>query len=147
MFPTIIVLFCINQFTFLYWSATPCDIGSNSQPSSPTFSQICLRITLCFFLQVVKALVIMLHRQWLTVRRVEGNLVDAHERRVVQLLRDTVLLLHNLSQKDKRFHSHCMDVLHQFDHVMPGVRAILRKNPNLKACEGEGAYMKRLLSF
>ncbi|XP_015272740.1 PREDICTED: ATR-interacting protein isoform X2 [Gekko japonicus] len=85
--------------------------------------------------EVVKALIIMLHRQWLTVRRVEGNLFDVRGKRVVRFLRDTVLLLHSLSQKDKLFHDHCLEVLHQYDHVMPGVRAILRKIPNLKACE------------
>lgn len=92
----------------------------------------------CVFpLQVVKALIIMLHRQWLTVRRVEGNLFDVQGKQVVQFLRDTVLLLHSLSQKDKLFHDHCLEVLHQYDHVMPGVRAILKKVPNLKACEGK----------
>ncbi|XP_077181856.1 ATR-interacting protein isoform X2 [Paroedura picta] len=85
--------------------------------------------------EVVKALIIMLHRQWLTVRRVEGSMFDAHGKKVVQFLRDAVLLLHSLSQKDKLFHDHCLEVLHQYDHVMPGVRAILRKVPNLKACE------------
>ncbi|XP_054834288.1 ATR-interacting protein isoform X2 [Eublepharis macularius] len=85
--------------------------------------------------EVVKALIIMLHRQWLTVRWVEGNLFDVHGKQVVQFLRDTVLLLHSLSQKDKMFHDHCLEVLHQYDHVMPGIRAILRKVPNLKACE------------
>ncbi|XP_060095877.1 ATR-interacting protein isoform X2 [Heteronotia binoei] len=85
--------------------------------------------------EVVKALIIMLHRQWLTVRRVEGNLFDVRGKQVVQFLRDTVLLLHSLSQKDKLFHDHCLEVLHQYDHVMPGVRAILRKVPDLKTCE------------
>nr|XP_056712652.1 ATR-interacting protein [Euleptes europaea] len=85
--------------------------------------------------EVVKALIVMVHRQWLTVRRVEGSLFDVRGKQVVQFLRDTVLLLHSLSQKDKLFHDHCLEVLHQYDHVMPGVRAILRKVPNLKACE------------
>uniref|UniRef100_A0ACB8EHJ1 Uncharacterized protein n=1 Tax=Sphaerodactylus townsendi TaxID=933632 RepID=A0ACB8EHJ1_9SAUR len=85
--------------------------------------------------EVVKVLIVMLHRQWLTVRRVEGNLCDARGRQVVQFLRDAVLLLHSLSQKDKLFHDHCLEVLHQYDHVMPGVRTILKKVPNLKACE------------
>ncbi|XP_060621885.2 ATR-interacting protein [Anolis sagrei] len=85
--------------------------------------------------EVVKALIVMLHRQWLTVRKVEGNLFDVRGKQVIQFLRDTVLLLHSLSQKDKLFHEHCLEVLHQFDHVMPGVRAILRKAGKLKACE------------
>ncbi|XP_066472185.1 ATR-interacting protein isoform X2 [Tiliqua scincoides] len=85
--------------------------------------------------EVVKALIIMLHRQWLTIRRLEGNLFGVHGNKVVQFLRDTVLLLHNLSQKDKLFQEHCLEVLHQYDHVMPGIRAIFRKVTNLKACE------------
>ncbi|XP_028574666.2 ATR-interacting protein isoform X1 [Podarcis muralis] len=85
--------------------------------------------------EVVKALIIMMHRQWLTVRRVEGNLFDVRGKQVVRFLRDTALLLHSLSQRDKLFHEHCLEVLHQYDHVMPGVRAILRKVPDLKACE------------
>ncbi|KAH0630065.1 hypothetical protein JD844_012660 [Phrynosoma platyrhinos] len=85
--------------------------------------------------EVVKALIVMLHRQWLTVRKVERNLFGVHGKQVIQFLQDTVLLLHSLSQKDKLFHEHCLEVLHQYDHVMPGVRAILRKAGRLKACE------------
>ncbi|XP_038265283.1 ATR-interacting protein isoform X2 [Dermochelys coriacea] len=85
-------------------------------------------------LEVVKALIIMLHRQWVKVRRSESNL-SAYRERIVQFLRDTVLLLHSLSQKDKLFHEHCLEVLHQYDEAMPGVRAILKKTPNLKASE------------
>ncbi|XP_073208474.1 ATR-interacting protein isoform X4 [Lepidochelys kempii] len=84
--------------------------------------------------EVVKALIIMLHRQWVKVRRSESN-VSAYRERIIQFLRDTVLLLHSLSQKDKLFHEHCLEVLHQYDEAMPGVRAILKKTPNLKASE------------
>ncbi|XP_037759872.1 ATR-interacting protein isoform X4 [Chelonia mydas] len=84
--------------------------------------------------EVVKALIIMLHRQWVKVRRSESNL-SAYRERIIQFLRDTVLLLHSLSQKDKLFHEHCLEVLHQYDEAMPGVRAILKKTPNLKASE------------
>ncbi|XP_072845847.2 ATR-interacting protein isoform X1 [Pogona vitticeps] len=85
--------------------------------------------------EVVKALIIMLHRQWLTVRKVEGKLFDVQAKQIIQFLQSTVLLLHSLSQRDKLFHEHCLEVLHQYDHVMPGLRAILRKTENLKACE------------
>uniref|UniRef100_A0A8C4WTR8 ATR interacting protein n=1 Tax=Gopherus evgoodei TaxID=1825980 RepID=A0A8C4WTR8_9SAUR len=85
-------------------------------------------------LEVVKALIIMLHRQWVKVRRSESNL-SAYRERIVQFLRDTVLLLHSLSQKDKLFHEHCLEVLHQYDEAMPGVRTILKKTLNLKASE------------
>lgn len=93
-------------------------------------------LTLFFPLQVVKALIIMLHRQWVKVRRSESNL-SAYKERIVQFLRDTVLLLHSLSQKDKLFHEHCLEVLHQYDEAVPGVRAILKKTPNLNASEGK----------
>ncbi|XP_048813547.1 ATR-interacting protein isoform X1 [Lagopus muta] len=85
-------------------------------------------------LEVVKALIIMLHRQWTKIRRFESSLC-AHKEQVIQFLRDAVLLLHSLSQKDKLFHEHCLEVLHQYDQAMPGIRAILRKTKKLSACE------------
>ncbi|XP_050169314.1 ATR-interacting protein isoform X2 [Myiozetetes cayanensis] len=85
-------------------------------------------------LEVVKALIIMLHRQWMKVRRAENSLC-AHKEQVIQFLRDAVLLLHSLSQKDKLFHEHCLEVLHQYDQAMPGIRAILKKTQKLSACE------------
>ncbi|NXS10392.1 ATRIP protein, partial [Neodrepanis coruscans] len=71
-------------------------------------------------LEVVKALIIMLHRQWMKIRRAENSLC-AHKEKIIQFLRDAVLLLHSLSQKDKLFHEHCLEVLHQYDQAMPGV--------------------------
>ncbi|XP_030314368.1 ATR-interacting protein isoform X1 [Calypte anna] len=85
-------------------------------------------------LEVVKALIIMLHRQWMKMRRSENSLC-AYKEQIIQFLRDTVLLLHSLSQKDKLFHEHCLEVLHQYDQAMPGVRAILKKTQKLSACE------------
>uniref|UniRef100_A0A8C2YBL4 ATR interacting protein n=2 Tax=Coturnix japonica TaxID=93934 RepID=A0A8C2YBL4_COTJA len=85
-------------------------------------------------LEVVKALIIMLHRQWTKIRRSESSLC-AHKEQVIQFLRDAVLLLHSLSQKDKLFHEHCLEVLHQYDQAMPGIRAILRKTKKLSPCE------------
>lgn len=76
----------------------------------------------------------MLHRQWMKIRRSESSLC-AHKEQVIQFLRDAVLLLHSLSQKDKLFHEHCLEVLHQYDQAMPGIRAILRKTKKLSACE------------
>lgn len=97
-----------------------------------------------FFLwQVVKALVIMLHRQWMKIRRSESSLC-AHKEQVIQFLRDAVLLLHSLSQKDKLFHEHCLEVLHQYDQAMPGIRAILRKTKKLSACEGKWSHVAEL---
>ncbi|NXW38014.1 ATRIP protein, partial [Phaetusa simplex] len=71
-------------------------------------------------LEVVKALIIMLHRQWMKIRRSENSLC-AYKERIIQFLRDAVLLLHSLSQKDKLFHEHCLEVLHQYDQAMPGI--------------------------
>ncbi|NWS73790.1 ATRIP protein, partial [Crotophaga sulcirostris] len=71
-------------------------------------------------LEVVKALIIMLHRQWMKIRRSENSLC-AHKEQVIQFLRDTVLLLHSLSQKDKLFHEHCLEVIHQYDQAMPSI--------------------------
>ncbi|NXL65792.1 ATRIP protein, partial [Chordeiles acutipennis] len=71
-------------------------------------------------LEVVKALIIMLHRQWMKIRRSENSLC-AYKERIFQFLRDAVLLLHSLSQKDKLFHEHCLEVLHQYDQAMPGI--------------------------
>ncbi|KAM6413877.1 ATR-interacting protein isoform 2-T2 [Rhynochetos jubatus] len=85
-------------------------------------------------LEVVKALIIMLHRQWMKIRRSENSLC-AYKEQTVRFLRDAVLLLHSLSQKDKLFHEHCLEVLHQYDQAMPGIRAILKKTQKLSACE------------
>ncbi|XP_065605305.1 ATR-interacting protein isoform X2 [Cyrtonyx montezumae] len=86
-------------------------------------------------LEVVKAVIVMLHRQWTKIRRSESSL-RAHKEQIIQFLWDAVLLLHSLSQKDKLFHEHCLEVLHQYDQAMPGIRAILRKTKKLSACEG-----------
>ncbi|OXB73742.1 UNVERIFIED_CONTAM: hypothetical protein H355_007875 [Colinus virginianus] len=91
-------------------------------------------VSFFFLWQVVKAVIVMLHRQWMKIRRSESSL-RAHKEQVIQFLRDAVLLLHSLSQKDKLFHEHCLEVLHQYDQAMPGIRAILRKTKKLSACE------------
>ncbi|XP_025062553.1 ATR-interacting protein [Alligator sinensis] len=85
-------------------------------------------------LEVVKALIVMLHRQWVKVRRSESNF-HMYKEQIVQFLRDTVLLLHSLSQKDKRFQEHFLEVLHQYDQAIPGVRAILKKSQKLNVFE------------
>ncbi|XP_044540087.1 ATR-interacting protein [Gracilinanus agilis] len=81
-------------------------------------------------LEVVKALIVMLHRQWLTIRRLEGHVHTGQRKQMVRCLRDTLLLLHSLSQRDTLFHVHCMDVLHQYDQVIPGIQALLRGLPD-----------------
>lgn len=50
-----------------------------------------------------------------------------------------MLLLHSLSQKDKFFTVHCVEVLHQYDQVMPGVSMLIRALPDVADCEGKPA--------
>ncbi|NXG63711.1 ATRIP protein, partial [Hemiprocne comata] len=71
-------------------------------------------------LEVVKALIIMLHRQWMKIRRSENSFC-AYKEQITQFLQDALLLLHSLSQKDKLFHEHSLEVLHQYDQAMPGI--------------------------
>ncbi|XP_050996298.1 ATR-interacting protein isoform X1 [Acomys russatus] len=85
-------------------------------------------------MEAVRALTVMLHRQWLTVRRAGGPRTH-QQKQTVRCLRDTVLLLHSLSQKDKLFTVHCVEVLHQYDQVMPGVSMLIRALPDVTDCE------------
>lgn len=78
----------------------------------------------------------MLHRQWLTVRRAGGPRTH-QQKQTTRCLRDTVLLLHSLSQKDRLFTVHCVEVLHQYDQVMPGVSMLIRALPDVTDCEGK----------
>lgn len=84
-------------------------------------------------------LTVVLHRQWLTVRRAGPAPGTAPQRRTVRCLRDAVLLLHSLAQRDKLFAVHCVGVLHQYDQAVPGVRALIRGLPDVTECEGERA--------
>ncbi|XP_037706164.1 ATR-interacting protein isoform X2 [Choloepus didactylus] len=99
-------------------------------PSSPVTGSDCQ----CN-VEAVRALTVMLHRQWLTVRRAEGPPKTDWQKRTVRCLRDTVQLLHRLSQKDKLFTVHCVEVLHQYDQVMPGVSTLIRGLPDVTDCE------------
>ncbi|XP_006978348.3 ATR-interacting protein isoform X1 [Peromyscus maniculatus bairdii] len=85
-------------------------------------------------IEAVRVLTVMLHRQWLTVRRAGGPRTQ-QQKQTVRCLRDTVLLLHSLSQKDKLFTVHCVEVLHQYDQVMPGVSMLIRALPDVTDCE------------
>ncbi|XP_006779432.2 PREDICTED: LOW QUALITY PROTEIN: ATR-interacting protein, partial [Myotis davidii] len=76
-------------------------------PLSPVTGSSCQCNT-----EVVRVLTVVLHRQWLTVRRARGAPRTAQQRRTVRCLRDGALLLHSLSQKDKLFAVHCVGVLH-----------------------------------
>ncbi|CAO2633481.1 ATR-interacting protein [Lemmus lemmus] len=102
---------------------------SVQSPSPPGISSDCQ----CN-VEAVRVLTVMLHRQWLTVRRAGGPRT-CQQKQTVRCLRDTVLLLHSLSQKDKLFTVHCVEVLHQYDQVMPGVSMLIRALPDVTDCE------------
>ncbi|XP_030062180.1 ATR-interacting protein isoform X2 [Microcaecilia unicolor] len=84
--------------------------------------------------EVVKALIVMLHRQWVNIRRRD---IHPHvlSKKTIQFLRDLVLLLHRLCQGGKVYHEHCLEVLHQYDQALPGIRTIFKHIPDLKEIE------------
>ncbi|XP_069823281.1 ATR-interacting protein [Dendropsophus ebraccatus] len=77
--------------------------------------------------EVVKALVLTLHQEWLNVRRLTVLLPTPNQNKSVLFLREAVMVLHSLYQKDKSFSEHCLEVFHQYDQAVPGVRALFRK--------------------
>ncbi|XP_072928786.1 ATR-interacting protein isoform X2 [Hemitrygon akajei] len=85
--------------------------------------------------EILKTLIIMLHRQWLTIRLSTQDLHSLGNQAVVQFLRETVMLLHSLSQRDKNFTDHCFVVLHLYDQVMHGIKAIFKQLPDLEENE------------
>ncbi|MGH0142557.1 UNVERIFIED_CONTAM: hypothetical protein FKN15_070488 [Acipenser sinensis] len=89
-------------------------------------------------LEVIKTLVVMLHRQWLSIRMHERSMERSEcfwLSPCVQLFREGVLLLHYLFQRDKNFSEHCLEVLHLHDQVIPGIRDTFRKIPQLMESE------------
>ncbi|XP_077308667.1 ATR-interacting protein isoform X2 [Lithobates pipiens] len=85
--------------------------------------------------EVVKALVLTLHQEWLCVRRLILLSPTPSLNKSVQLLRETAMLLYSFFQKDKNFNENCLEVLHPYDQAVRGVRAILRKYNILKENE------------
>ncbi|XP_055504259.1 ATR-interacting protein isoform X1 [Leucoraja erinacea] len=94
--------------------------------------------------EILKTLIVMLHRQWLTIRLSTQNLSSLGNQAVVQFLRETVLLLHCLSQRDKNFTDHCFVVLHLYDQVMHGIKAIFKNLADLE--ENEEIALEELCS-
>nr|KAF6419951.1 ATR interacting protein [Molossus molossus] len=140
---------CLLLLLYMYITSRPDQVASDTQwlrleqeavwllaklgvqsPSSPVTGSNCQ----CN-MEVVRVLTVMLHRQWLTLRRAGGAPRTEQQKRTVRCLRDTVLLLHGLSQKDKLFTVHCVEVLHQYDQVMPGVSMLIRGLPDVTDCE------------
>ncbi|XP_041129612.1 ATR-interacting protein-like isoform X2 [Polyodon spathula] len=88
--------------------------------------------------EVVKTLVVMLHRQWLSITVHERSMERSEcfwLSPLVQLFREGVLLLHYLFQRDKNFSEHCLEVLHLYDQVIPGIRDTFYKIPQLVESE------------
>ncbi|XP_073405666.1 ATR-interacting protein isoform X2 [Dendrobates tinctorius] len=77
--------------------------------------------------EVVKVLVRTLHQEWLNVRRLTFLLPSPNQNKSVLFLREAIMVLHSLYQKDKSFSEHCLEVFHQYDQAVPGVRALFRK--------------------
>uniref|UniRef100_A0A8D2D2F5 ATR interacting protein n=1 Tax=Sciurus vulgaris TaxID=55149 RepID=A0A8D2D2F5_SCIVU len=113
---------CLLLLLYMYITSRPDKVASETQ-------------WLQLEQEVVRVLTVMLHRQWLTVRRAGGLPKTDQQKRTIRCLRDTVLLLHSLSQKDKLFTVHCVEVLHQYDQVMPGVSMLIRGLPDVTDCE------------
>ncbi|XP_036415142.1 ATR-interacting protein [Colossoma macropomum] len=87
--------------------------------------------------EVVRTVVVVLHRQWLSIKGQEKHVggVQAWTSPGVQLLREALMLLHWLLLNDSSFSLHCLDVLHIYHQVIPAIRDTLRKIPDLSESE------------
>nr|XP_015203758.1 PREDICTED: ATR-interacting protein [Lepisosteus oculatus] len=87
--------------------------------------------------EIVRTLVVILHRQWLQVRAQECGEEQGVRPQpgTLPLLREALQLLHWLSQHDPGFAEHCLDVLHMYGQVIPAVRDAFRKIPCLWGSE------------
>ncbi|XP_056380027.1 ATR-interacting protein [Hyla sarda] len=94
--------------------------GSSSLSARSGVTCVCNR-------EVVKALVLTLHQEWLNVRCLNVLLPTTNQNKSVLFLREAVMVLHSLYQKDKSFSEHCLEVFHQYDQAVPGIRALFRK--------------------
>lgn len=97
-----------------------------------------LTILYLIHLQVVRTIVVLLHRQWL---KTKGRGSHTLRNRTwtspgLQVLREALMLLHWLLLKDSSFSEHCLDVLHMYDQVIPAIRDTFRLVPDLSESEG-----------
>lgn len=88
--------------------------------------------------QLVRTVVVLLHRQWL---KTKGRESQTSCNRIwtgsgVQVLREALMFLHWLLLKDSSFSEHCLDVLHMYDQVIPAIRDTFRLIPDLSDSEG-----------
>lgn len=88
--------------------------------------------------QVVRTVVVVLHRQWLKTKGRGSQTVGNRSWTSpgLQVLREAVMLLHWLLLKDLSFSEHCLDVLHMYDQVIPAIRDTFRLVPDLSESEG-----------
>ncbi|XP_041946026.1 ATR-interacting protein [Alosa sapidissima] len=87
--------------------------------------------------EVVRTLVVLLHRQWLSMHSAEWHLGQRGnwEGPGVILLREALMLLYWLLQNDSNFSDHCLDVLHMYEKMIPAIRDTFRTIPNLTESE------------
>ncbi|XP_053339440.1 ATR-interacting protein-like [Clarias gariepinus] len=81
--------------------------------------------------------VLVLHRQWLSIKAQEKQVggIQTWTSPGVHSLRETLMLLHWLLLNDSSFSMHCLDVLHMYHQIIPGIRDTLRRIPDLTECE------------
>ncbi|KAI4881103.1 hypothetical protein NFI96_024796, partial [Prochilodus magdalenae] len=87
--------------------------------------------------EVVRTVVVVLHRQWLSIKAQEKHVGGGQSWSSpgIQLLREALMLLHWLLLNDSSFSVHCLDVLHIYHQVVPAIRDTLRKIPDLSESE------------
>ncbi|KAI5607588.1 ATR-interacting protein isoform X1 [Silurus asotus] len=87
--------------------------------------------------EVVRTVVVVLHRQWLSIKNQEKHVggVQTWTSSGVHSLRETLMLLHWLLLNDSSFSMHCLDVLHMYHQIIPAIRDTLRRIPDLSECE------------
>lgn len=97
--------------------------------------------------------VLVLHRQWLSIKAQEKQVggIQTWTSPGVHSLRETLMLLHWLLLNDSSFSMHCLDVLHMYHQIIPGIRDTLRRIPDLTECEGDeihsAFYLYKIINY
>ncbi|XP_017286990.1 ATR-interacting protein [Kryptolebias marmoratus] len=101
------------------------------------------------YTELVQTTVIILHRQWLDLygsqelmasvgvssQQYFGSCSPWWSSQAASLLRECLLLLHWLLQHHGSFSESCRPLLHMYDQMIPAVREMLRKIPDLSESE------------
>lgn len=104
--------------------------------------------TMHFFApQVVRTVVVVLHRQWLKTKGRGSQTVGNRSWTSpgLQVLREALMLLHWLLLKDSSFSEHCLEVLHMYDQVIPAIRDTFRLVPDLSESEGRFVFLHSII--